>query len=92
MLDLKTVEIDEVPKPGRGGNKKNADKKLQIQEQLRQGKGTLIENVEVGNPYNNLQQLIRQAGKEIGVKVTVVFQKHDNGKTGDVYFKERDND
>lgn len=84
MLTLKTVE--NIPKPVRG-NTRNSDERKQIQDQLKTGKGTLIEGVETGKAFNNLQQRIRAAGEAIGVKVTITFQKHENGETGDLYFQ-----
>lgn len=88
MLELKTV--DTVPKP-QTGSTKNSEERIAIQEALQANigtdKGTLIEGIEAGKPAVNLSQRIRKAGEQIGVKVTVVFQKSDDGKTVDLYFK-----
>ncbi len=84
MLDIQTTES--LPPVRRGGGRPSEERK-QIQEALSTLDTQVIRDVESGNKYNALQQRIRQAAQHMGLKVKIVFRKHeDNLEVGDLYF------
>lgn len=84
MLDIETT--DALPPVRRGGGRPS-EERVQIQNALNTFETQVIRNVEAGNKYNALQQRIRQAAESMGLKVKIVFRKHeDNLEIGDLYF------
>lgn len=84
MLDIETT--DNLP-PVRRGSARPSEERKQIQDALKSGEVNIVKNVEAGNKYNALQQRIRQAALSIGMKVKIVYRKHeDNTDLGDLYF------
>lgn len=84
MLNIETT--DSLPPVRRGGGRPSAERK-QIQDALNTFDTQIIKDVEAGNKYNALQQRIRQAAQSMGLKVKIVFRKHeDNLNLGDLYF------
>ncbi len=84
MLQIKIA--DELPKLRRGGGRTSKDRKL-IQQLLQDGNVHVIEDIEVDKPYNALQQRVRQAAAQIGVRVTIRQVKHeDNPEKCDLFF------
>lgn len=84
MLDIQTTES--LPPVRRGGGRPSEERK-QIQDALSTLDTQVIRDVESGNKYNALQQRIRQAAQQMGLRVKIVFRKHeDNLEIGDLYF------
>jgi len=84
MLNIETTES--LPMVRRGGGRPSQERK-QIQDSLSTLDIQVIREVEAGNKYNALQQRIRQAAQQMGLKVKIVFRKHeDNLEIGDLYF------
>lgn len=84
MLNIETTE--NLPPVRRGGGRPSQERK-QIQDALSTLDIQVIREVEAGNKYNALQQRIRQAAQHMGLKVKIVFRKHeDNLEIGDLYF------
>jgi hypothetical protein len=84
MLDIQTTAS--LPAVRRGGGRPSEERK-QIQDALSTLDTQVIRDVEAGNKYNALQQRIRQAAQNMGLKVKIVFRKHeDNLEIGDLYF------
>jgi hypothetical protein len=84
MLNIETT--DQLPPVRRGGGRPSEERK-QIQDALNSGEIQVVKDVEAGNKYNALQQRIRQAAQSMGLKVKIVYRKHeDNLDVGDLYF------
>ena len=84
MLNIETT--DALPPVRRGGGRPSAERK-QIQDALSTLETQVVRDVEAGNKYNALQQRIRQAAQAMGLKVKIVYRKHeDNLEVGDLYF------
>ena len=84
MLNIEKTE--ELPQVRRGGGRPSAERK-QIQDALRTLETQVVRDVEAGNKYNALQQRIRQTAASMGLKVKIVYRKHDENETiGDLYF------
>jgi hypothetical protein len=84
MLNIETT--DQLPPVRRGGGRPSEERK-QIQDALISGDIQVVKDVEAGNKYNALQQRIRQAAQSMGLKVKIVYRKHeDNLQVGDLYF------
>lgn len=84
MLDIETT--DTLP-PVRRGSSRPSEERKQIQDALQKKEVNIVKNVEAGNKYNALQQRIRQAAQSMGMKVKIVYRKHeDNPEIGDLYF------
>lgn len=84
MLNIETAES--IPSVRRGGARPS-EERVQIQNALASHSAQVIKDVEFGNKYNALQQRIRQAAHSMGLKVNIVFNRHeDNRDLGDVYF------
>ena len=84
MLNIETTEA--LPPVRRGGGRPSAERK-QIQDALSTFETQVVRDVEAGNKYNALQQRIRQAAASMGLKVKIVYRKHeDNESVGDLYF------
>jgi hypothetical protein len=84
MLNIETT--DTLPPVRRGGGRPSAERK-QIQDALATLETQVVREVESGNKYNALQQRIRQAAQQMGLKVKIVYRKHeDNLEVGDLYF------
>lgn len=84
MLNIETT--DQLPPVRRGGGRPSQERK-QIQDALVSGEIQVVKDVEAGNKYNALQQRIRQAAQSMGLKVKIVYRKHeDNLEVGDLYF------
>lgn len=84
MLNIETTET--LPPVRRGGGRPSAERK-QIQDALATLETQVVRDVQSGNKYNALQQRIRQAAQSMGLKVKIVFRKHeDNLEVGDLYF------
>ena len=84
MLNIETT--DSLPPVRRGGHRPSAERK-QIQDALATLETQVIKDIEAGNKYNALQQRIRQAAQSMGLKVKIVYRKHeDNLEIGDLYF------
>ena len=84
MLDIQTTAS--LPPVRRGGGRPSEERK-QIQDALSTLDTQVIRDVESGNKYNALQQRIRQAAQQMGLKVKIVFRKHeDDLEIGDLYF------
>jgi hypothetical protein len=84
MLNIEKTE--ELPAVRRGGGRPSAERK-QIQEALNTLETQVVRDVEAGNKYNALQQRIRQTASAMGLKVKIVYRKHeDNEVLGDLYF------
>jgi hypothetical protein len=84
MLNIETT--DSLPPVRRGGGRPSAERK-QIQDALATLSTQVVRNVEAGNKYNALQQRIRQAAQQMGLKVKVVYRKsEDDQNIGDLYF------
>lgn len=84
MLNIETT--DQLPAVRRGGGRPSEERK-QIQDALVSGEIQVVKGVEAGNKYNALQQRIRQAAQSMGLKVKIVYRKHeDNLEIGDLYF------
>jgi hypothetical protein len=84
MLNIETT--DQLPPVRRGGGRPSEERK-QIQDALVSGEIQVVKDVEAGNKYNALQQRIRQAAQSMGLKVKIVYRKHeDNLEVGDLYF------
>jgi hypothetical protein len=84
MLNIETT--DQLPPVRRGGGRPSEERK-QIQDALVSGEIQVVKDVEAGNKYNALQQRIRQAAQSMGLKVKIVYRKHEeNLEVGDLYF------
>lgn len=84
MLNIETT--DSLPPVRRGGGRPS-EERVQIQNALKTLETQVVRDVEVGNKYNALQQRIRQAAQSMGLKVKIVFRKHEDDMTlGDLYF------
>jgi hypothetical protein len=84
MLNIEVT--DSLPTVRRGGGRPSEERK-QIQDALKSGEVQVVKNIEAGNKYNALQQRIRQAALQMGLKVKIVYRKHDdNLSIGDLYF------
>lgn len=84
MLNIETT--DSLPPVRRGGGRPSEERK-QIQDALQSGAIQVVKDIEAGNKYNALQQRIRQAAQSMGLKVKIVYRKHeDNNDIGDLYF------
>ena len=84
MLNIETTY--QLPPVRRGGGRPSQERK-QIQDALVSGEIHVVKDVEAGNKYNALQQRIRQAAQSMGLKVKIVYRKHeDNLEVGDLYF------
>ena len=84
MLNIE--KTDELPPVRRGGGRPSAERK-QIQDALNTLETQVVRDVESGNKYNALQQRIRQTASAMGLKVKIVYRKHeDNEAFGDLYF------
>jgi hypothetical protein len=84
MLNIETT--DALPAVRRGGGRPSAERK-QIQDALATLETQVVRDVESGNKYNALQQRIRQAAQSMGLKVKIVYRKHeDNLEVGDLFF------
>jgi hypothetical protein len=84
MLNIETT--DQLPPVRRGGGRPSEERK-QIQDALISGDIQVVKDVEAGNKYNALQQRIRQAAQSMGLKVKIVYRKHeDNLEVGDLFF------
>lgn len=90
MLNIETT--DSLPAVRRGGGRPSEERK-QIQAALSTLEAQVVKNVEAGNKYNALQQRIRQTAQSMGLKVRIVYRKHDdNPEIGDLYFHGYDGD
>ena len=84
MLNIE--KTDERPPVRRGGGRPSAERK-QIQEALNTFETQVVRDIEAGNKYNALQQRIRQTASAMGLKVKIVYRKHEDDETiGDLYF------
>ena len=84
MLNIEPTET--LPPVRRGGGRPSAERK-QIQDALSTLETQVVRDVASGDKYNALQQRIRQAAQSMGLKVKIVFRKHeDNLDIGDLYF------
>jgi hypothetical protein len=85
MLNIE--KTDQLP-PVRRGSSRPSEERKQIQDALRNGEVNIVRDVESGNKYNALQQRIRQTASSIGLKVKIVYRRHeDNKEIGDLYFQ-----
>ena len=84
MLNIE--KTDELPQVRRGGGRPSAERK-QIQDALNTLETQVVRDIEAGNKYNALQQRIRQTAASLGLKVKIVYRKHEDNETvGDLYF------
>lgn len=84
MLNIETA--DALP-PVRRNSSRPSEERKQIQGALGSGVVQVIKDVEAGNKYNALQQRIRQTAQAMGLKVKIVYNKHEDDSTiGDLYF------
>lgn len=89
------LEIEDADKmPRVSGRRKYDEEKKQVADSLKSGKPKVIKNVsKKNNEYRNLQQRIRVVAASLGIKVTIIYQGHDDDDDiGDVYFAKVEED
>lgn len=80
------IEVaDAMPIVRRGKRKSISPEKLQLMEALQSGKVNVLKNIDTDS-YNNLQQRIRLAGKDVDLKVSVHKVVISDEKV-DIYFE-----
>lgn len=84
MYNAKIVE--EIPKPNR--SRSVSKEREYIQERLKAGDKTVFEGVAVED-FNPLQQRIRNAGKALGLRVTVIKNQVSDTHV-DVFFEAKE--
>lgn len=84
MLEIKKAK--ELPPRRHGGGRRSVEREA-IKEAIATLEPNVIEGIAVEKGYNNVQQRLRSAANDIGLRVKIRFEHADGEDTGSVYFQ-----